>query len=231
MLMPSAMSTIPTSIAAVPLRDAGRSSITRERFLFALVLCMAMRTSEALAGEWTPMNDLAPPPGGDKIRTSSARDVPAAKASELPAALDFTAPDVIEANTYSDTEFRPRQAHRPRQRRGFTGGERRAHVLHGTTVWQRLSDYRSHGRVRLLTLWETTGSTVSIQAGKGGNPTLQWTSRLMARGEATRGLLDRLWSVSLTGAGETFRNTIARSSGSQTPAKLTSAPAAVQPMH
>ena len=80
-------------------------------------------------------------------------------------------------------------------------------MLHGTSVWQRLGDYRAHGRVRLLTLWETSGSSVSLQAGKKGEPSLQWTSRSMNRGGATRGLFDQLVSVSVSGANRSFRPT------------------------
>jgi hypothetical protein len=72
-------------------------------------------------------------------------------------------------------------------------------MLRGTTVWQRLSDYRSRDRVRVVTLWETGGSSVSLQAGKKGDPSLQWTSRLMNRGGATRGLLDQVFATSVGG--------------------------------
>jgi hypothetical protein len=68
-----------------------------------------------------------------------------------------------------------------------------------------MSEYRSHDRVRLLTLWESSESTVSLQAGKRGDPSLQWTSRSMNRGGSTRGLLDRLFAVSLAGAGNRLR--------------------------
>src|SRR5260370_42117606 len=73
-------------------------------------------------------------------------------------------------------------------------------MLRGTTVWQRLSDYRSRDRVRVVTLWETGGGSVSLQAGREGDPSLQWTSRLMSRGGATGGLLDQMFSTSLGGA-------------------------------
>lgn len=79
--------------------------------------------------------------------------------------------------------------------------------LRVTSVWQRLVDYRSHGRVRLLTLWETGGSSVSLQAGKKGQPSLQWTSRSMNRGGATRGVFDQLLSISVAGAGRSLRPT------------------------
>ena len=80
-------------------------------------------------------------------------------------------------------------------------------MLRGTTVWQRLSDYRSRDRVRVVTLWETGGSSVSLQAGKKGDPSLQWTSRLMNRGGATRGLLDQLFATSLGGVARSLHLT------------------------
>ena len=72
-------------------------------------------------------------------------------------------------------------------------------LIDDTTVWQRLAEYRTRDRVQVLTLWKSGASTVSLQAGKKGSPTLQWTSRLMNRGAATRGLLDRLFPVSAFG--------------------------------
>lgn len=73
-------------------------------------------------------------------------------------------------------------------------------MLRNTTVWQRLAEYRSQDRVRLLTLWESRGSAVSLQAGKHGDPSLQWNSRVMNHDGSTRGLFDRLLSVSFGGA-------------------------------
>ncbi len=52
-----------------------------------------------------------------------------------------------------------------------------------------------------MTLWESKRSTVSLQAGKHGGPSLQWSSRLMNRGGASRGLLDRFVASSLGAAG------------------------------
>ena len=85
-------------------------------------------------------------------------------------------------------------------------------MLRGTTVWQRLDEYRVHDGVRLLTLWESRGSTVSLQAGKRGDPSLQWSSRLNSHDGATRGLLDRLFSLSIAGA-----NRLRNSTHSATP--------------
>jgi hypothetical protein len=112
-----------------------------------------------------------------------------------------------ETKNYSATEFRPRAASLLNDAAiANEPGENPA--LRSTTVWQRMSDFRSRDRVRVLTLWESGGGTVSLQAGKGGSPSLQWTSRSLSRGEATRGLLDRVFSASLASAGNNLRRPV-----------------------
>lgn len=106
------------------------------------------------------------------------------------APLSYPLPLVADPKTISGKDFRPRG-------RSILDTDLRVNVTDGaliddTTVWQRLAEYRTRDRVRVLTLWESGASTVSLQAGKKGDPSLQWTSRLMNRGGATRGLLDRL---------------------------------------
>jgi hypothetical protein len=66
---------------------------------------------------------------------------------------------------------------------------------------QRLADYRTQGRVQLLTLWESPRNTVSLQAGRHGGPSLQWSSRVMNRAGARRGLLDRIVASSIGATG------------------------------
>ena len=56
-----------------------------------------------------------------------------------------------------------------------------------------------HGRIRVLTLFQSHASELSLQAGKRGAPSLQWTSRLSNWRESSRGLLDRLFPVSAIG--------------------------------
>jgi len=75
-------------------------------------------------------------------------------------------------------------------------------TLHATNGWQRLKDFKVRGGVRLLTLWESKFSTLSLQAGHGGSPSLQWTSRGFGGGTASgagssHGLLDRLFSTTI----------------------------------
>jgi hypothetical protein len=67
--------------------------------------------------------------------------------------------------------------------------------------WQHFGDYRSQGRIQVLTLWASPRNMISVQAGKHGVPTLQWSSRVMNRGGATRGVLDKLVASSLGAAG------------------------------
>ncbi len=104
-----------------------------------------------------------------------------------------------ETKTFPTEDFRRR---RPSvfEEKDRTDGSDDAPMLRGTTVWQRLRDFRSHGRLRLLTLWEAGGSSVSLQAGKKGEPSLQWASRGMNRGGTTRGVFDQLFSISLAHA-------------------------------
>jgi hypothetical protein len=172
----------------------------RDRMLVGLVLFTLVRTGEALAGDQASLANATLNAGADLRRSS-----PSARAL-ITAPQVFAAPTATESRVFSTTDFRPRK------RTLFdtdpvANSVGDAPMLRGTTVWQRMSEYRSHDRVRLLTLWESSASTVSLQAGKRGDPSLQWTSRAMDHGGSTRGLLDRLFSVSFAGAGNRLRHT------------------------
>ena len=204
------------SNAASPLDDAAHCNGIRERILLGLVLFTLVPTGEALAGDQASIPNAALDPGLNNLRQSS----PSALAS-MAAPGDFAAPPVEGSEAFSTTEFRPRQ------RAAFDSdtavsafGD--APLLRSTTVWQRMSEYKSQNRVRLLTLWESRGSTVSLQAGSRGDPSLQWTSRLMNRGGSTQGLLDRLFSVSFAGANAGLRN-VTRSTNAPAMSKPVSA--------
>jgi len=104
----------------------------------------------------------------------------------------------MEPRNFSAQEFRPRGRSvaetDPR-------GPADENLAFDTTIWQRLNEYRNHDRIRVLTLWESGASAISLQTDHRFGPSLQWTSRLMNRGGATHGLLDRLLPGSILGNG------------------------------
>jgi hypothetical protein len=122
---------------------------------------------------------------------------------ELPAA--YRSSGVPEAGTFSTDTFRPRGPSLTDQKNQSAASED-APMLRGTTVWQRLQNYRAHGRVQLLTLWETGASSVSLQAGRKGEPSLQWSSHGMNRGGGSRGVFDQMFSTSLARASNSVRS-------------------------
>ena len=168
-----------------------------DKWLVGLVFLTLVRTSEALAADQVAFPGSAQKPNFDAPRQPTPLS---AAMNSIPAT--YQAIDLPESKAYSTQEFRPRgHSIREAEPVAGTGAAEDTPMLRGTTVWQRLSEYRAHGRVRLLTLWESSGSSVSLQAGRKGEPSLQWTSRLMNHGGATRGLLDHFVSNSLAGAG------------------------------
>jgi len=195
--------------------SAMRCHGVRDRILVGLVLYTLVRTSEALAGDQAAATRLPlDPEMGDQ------RQSPPLTTSSIRPLEDLAAPIDAGKPVFSSTDFRPRKA-TLFDRDPSAAAYDDLPMLHGTTVWQRMADYKSHDRVRVLTLWESQGSTVSLQAGRKGDPSLQWTSRLMNRGGSTRGLLDRWFSASLANAGNSLRG-VSRS---------VSAPAATKPMN
>jgi hypothetical protein len=165
--------------------------------IVGLVLLTLVRTTEVLAGEQAPLSGSAA-----KADFNASRQPTPLSASMLmlPIPVPYQAVDRTDAKTFSTQEFRPR-GHSLLEKDSRFAAVDDAPTLRGTTVWQRLSEYRSRDRVRLVTLWETDGSSVSLQAGRKGNPSLQWTSRVMNRGGSTRGLFDGLLTASLGGVG------------------------------
>lgn len=194
------MSEFRPSNDAPPLDLAAHCNGIRDKMLVGIVLFTLIRTGEALAGDQAAIADAALDSDVGSVR-QAPRPAPALiTAPEL-----FSTPAAADDRAFSTTDFRPRKRtifDRDPMADSFGSPP----MLRGTTVWQRMSEYKSHDRVRLLTLWESSGSTVSLQAGKRGAPSLQWTSRAMNHGGSTRGLFDRLLSVSLAGAGNRTRN-------------------------
>jgi hypothetical protein len=173
-------------------RDA-LCGVVREKMLLTLVLYTLVRSGDALAGDAAPGTDSA----AQALDTYAAPvHVPALIADPAVAIKQFS----LAAPISPPTEFRP-HARAPFEAEGRRGGfVMDEPMLANDSVWQNLEQFRSADRVRLLTIWQTRASTVSLQADKHGGPSLQWTSPWMIRGRASHGLLDRLFNVPARGA-------------------------------
>jgi hypothetical protein len=155
-----------------------------------VVICGVVRTSQALAGDQPLSTD-----------HTFAREAEIFSHPEFTTTPSFSAPFVAlqplsEFQEFSATEFRPRK----RNVLELESGSGRsslfdAPILKSNLVWQHMADFRSQGRVRLLTLWQIRGSSLSLQAGKHGAPSLQWSTPWVHREGASRGLFDRLLPV------------------------------------
>jgi hypothetical protein len=162
-------------------------NLTGRLTLLSLVL---IRGAPALAGE------------------HAAGDFPL-HASALPSSFSLSQPPADPK--FSATEFRPRKSSLPAaDPANRTGPILDAPMLKDTSVWQQMAQYRSQDRVRLLTLWQARGSTLSLQAGRHGAPTLQWSTPWVNREGVSHGLLDRLFASPSRSAANTFRTPSAR---------------------
>lgn len=169
----------------------------RGRFLLAWVLLTVIGAGQALAADQPSIASTSP----SRLGESDLRPLPSFSASSFsvpPSSFAvpeaYSMPNMPESKSFSTKDFRPR---------GHSIMDLDPHLsvtddalISDMPAWQRLSEFRTRDRVQVLTLWKSHASTVSLQAGKHGSPSLQWTSRLMNRGGATRGLLDRLFPVS-----------------------------------
>src|SRR5277367_4174979 len=199
MKYPNAIPEMPPCNHEPPLDLGARWPGIRDGMLVGLVLITLARTSEALAGEQTPVT-LWPDPEVGTMRPWSPSSSAHGANSEF-----FKMPALSDIHVFSATDFRPRK-HTVFDSDPLVNSFNDTPMLRGTTVWQRMSDYRSHDGVRLLTLWHAQSSSVALQAGKHGDPSLQWTSHLTKRGEAAEGLFDHLFSVSLAHASNGLHN-------------------------
>lgn len=140
---------------------------------------------------------------GEQPRDAHAlRDAAGGKfQSRLPEHL-FPAPFAYEParpeqQTFSATEFRPRQhglldADPARSEVSVID----APIRRDTSLAREIAEFKTQDRLRLLTLWQNRASSVSLQAGRHGAPSLQWSTPWMHRDVSSRGLFDRLLSVS-----------------------------------
>jgi hypothetical protein len=167
----------------------------RESTLLTLVLYGVVSASQALAGDEPSSADSALRPDTENSRQSKL--IAASMLSPR-----FTAVKPLAEEAFSAGEFRPRKhsildADSP----GNAAGVIDAPMLKDKSVWQQMAEFKSQDRVRLLTLWQMRGSSVSLQAGKRGAPSLQWSTPWTHRDGASRGLFDRLLAVPARGVG------------------------------
>jgi hypothetical protein len=153
--------------------------------MLTLMLCALAHGSKTLAAD-------APTPA---IHPGALVDLKAAVPRTFLDSPVFSAR--LTQDDFSPTEFRPRRHNlNSPPKTDYGSGDP---MFRTTTVWQRLNEFRAQDRVRVLTLWEMGGSNVSLQAGKKGDPSLQWTSSWTSQNRASHGLLDRVLAASLNG--------------------------------
>jgi hypothetical protein len=140
-------------------------------------------------------------------------------APSFPAPFAFSAPGA-EGQVFSPTEFRPRK---PGLLEAAAAGSEAsvtdAPMLRDTSIVRELSEAKTQDRVRLLTLWQSRASSLYLQAGKRGAPTLQWSTPWMQRETDSRGLFDRLLPAAPRSFGSTFRAGGSRQAGTIAVAK------------
>jgi hypothetical protein len=171
------------------------------RFVLGLAVVALMRTGAACAedpaAEAQPEHDVTPRTSFKTAALPEFTKHYTLSDPLLTAPSEYRLLQIPETKSYSATEFRPRgrSIFDADPRLSPPGGA----LTSDKNILQRLNEYRSHDRVRVLTLWDTGASAVSIQTDHKGDPSLQWTSHLFNRGGATQGLLDHLFPVSVFG--------------------------------
>lgn len=174
---------------------------TRRRLFLGLAAFTIIKAGEALAADQAGAPALTP--GRNEPRPPMpVSAAPFAPRFSLPTALspiprEYSLPPAPESRSYSNTDFRPRGHSIFDKDPGIASVGASDNLMIDRTVWERLQEFRNRDGVRVLTLWESRASAVSIQTNRKGDPSLQWTSRLMNRGGATRGLLDRWMPASV----------------------------------
>ena len=171
--------------------------------LLTLVLYGLVRSGEALAGDQLFTEDPASKP--DPAGTHAPRE-----SAPLRSPLSLSLDRGGEQQKFSATEFRPRVRAQSEFDEPTTDSIIGDKASFEGSVWQRMAEFKSQDRLRLLTLWQTLGSTLSLQAGKRGGPSLQWSSPWMMRDGASSGLFDRWLSVPLRGISNGSRNAAVR---------------------
>jgi hypothetical protein len=124
-----------------------------------------------------------------------------------------------EPQAFSATEFRPRKhSLLDEDSARSTVSVIDAPMRRDTSIAREIAEFKTQDRVRLLTLWQSRASSLSLQAGKRGAPSLQWSTPWMHPDAASRGLFDRLLPASPRSFGTSSRGNV-RPAGAIGPAK------------
>jgi hypothetical protein len=163
---------------------------------------------------------------GDQLRSPAARQNANMQktvraqiaAPSFPAPFAFSA--LPEMPVFSSTEFRPRK---PGLLEAAEADSEHsvidAPMLADASIARELSGAKTQDRVRLLTLWQSRASSLSLQAGKRGAPSLQWSTPWMHRDSDVRGVFDRLLLAAPRSIGSIVRGGGPRQAGAMAPAK------------
>jgi hypothetical protein len=166
-----------------------------------LLLCALVHAGKTWAGDAAALADSSLPGKAPAPALPASAFTAAGNPFALNPSIDVLAPPLqLSApalEPFQSGEFTPRKhsSGKPAVADYGSGDP----MFRSTTVWQQLNDFRAQDRVRVLTLWEMGGSNLSIQAGRKGDPSLQWSSSWTSRGKVSRGLLDRVLAASLNG--------------------------------
>ena len=193
----------------VEAQPRSRSNGLCECLLVALALYV-LAPRNAAAGEQPQSRD-----GRQNTDTQKAVRAQIAVPS-FPAPFALSAPP--EMPVFSPTEFRPRKPGLLEEAADRSeGAVIDAPMLRDISIARELSEARTQDRVRLLTLWQSRASSLSLQAGKHGAPSLQWSTPWMHRGRAARGLFDQLLAVAPQGFRSAGRAGPSRQAASMVP--------------
>jgi hypothetical protein len=140
------------------------------------------------------------------------------------------APVAVEPDAFWPSEFRQR----PRGISEAAGGRSEGWLrdmprLQDNSMAHQVTEFKSQDRLRLLTLWQSHASSLSLQAGKHGAPSLQWSTPWVRREGGPRGLFDHLLSVPPHGAFGGARNAAPRQSSVLSPSKALESSSAAKP--
>jgi hypothetical protein len=181
----------------------------RQNLLVMLVL-YGLLPCDAFAAD---QSQEAQAPGNADARKFQAR----LPEHSIPAPFAYE-PARSEQQVFSATEFRPRK-------HGLLDADTvkseafviDAPIRRDTSLARDIAEFKTQDRLRLLTLWQSRASSLSLQAGKHGAPSLQWSTPWMHRDVSSRGLFDRM--VSLRGFGASSPRGSARQATTIAPVK------------